>query len=161
MASSDDLNYFRLCKLLIDYGTAALHDCLGNELQKKYPNCKANNPNNPVDMHTVLSEPGVHSLLQGLPWNVFIKKYRGLLYPGNKPSTTAEITNFDITLTVLLLRHICSFNDKSPAWNNPQPGDMTTEAVIGRLKQKRNMYAHKSDTVIADSEFKINFSEIR
>lgn len=159
-APSDDLNYFRLCKLLIDYGTRALHDVLQNELLLKYPLCATNNSNDPVDFHAVLGNTQVGKTLMNLPPKVFNNGYKKLLYPQRKPSMTVKIGSFDITLTVLLLRHICSLNTKSNAWNNPQTGDNSIEALIGRLKQKRNQLAHKSNMAMTNSEFESQFCDI-
>lgn len=139
---------------------ASVHDVLQSELLLKYPSCTKNNLNDPVDLHAVLGNTQVRKTLMNLPPKVFNNGYKKLLYPQSKPSMTVKIGSFDITLTVVLLRHICSLNTKSNAWNNPQPGD-TKEALIGRLKQKRNQLAHKSNMAMTNSEFESQFCDIR
>lgn len=159
--SSDDLNYFRLCRLVINEGGRVLRTLLENKLLAKFPHCRTTNPRDRVDLQVVLRNGRVKYTLMNLPKQVLHYHYQQLLYPGNQPSTTVKVMDLDITLVVILLRNICSFNKHSHAWNNPHPGDTSAEADIGRLKCARNDLAHSSSTSITDNEFENIFKKIR
>lgn len=141
--------YARLCCLLVDVGSQVLRDTF-------------NNIHAPGNLHTVLAAN--KSTLQTL------KKRRVLnatqwskLYPAI--ATSASLANFDITLLIVLLRHICGLVPPTTtrSWDKvPPKADVSREADIVRLKCFRNdIYGHAEKASICDSEFSTHWQNIR
>ena len=92
-STSENTNYARLCRLLVDVGS--------HVLRKVFDKIR---PLGGLD--TVLGSPSVSAILQLLRHKNILNplQWRNL-YPAIKSSVSSE--NFDITLLMLLLRNIC------------------------------------------------------
>ena len=146
-STRETTNYARLCRLLVDVGTQALKDTFDTI----HP---------PANLHTVLA--GNKTTLQSLRARKIINATQwGKLYPAIPTSVSSA--NFDITLSMVLLRNICGFAAPSSGWDNlPALTDTTREADIARVKYFRNtVYAHAEHALVDDSTFSIYWQEIQ
>lgn len=146
--TTENTNFARLCRLLIDGGTRVLRDVFDSF----HP---------PGSLQGDLLSAPVHSTLKGL------KKKRVLnvsqwkkLYP--VAGTSVSSVSFDITLLFSLLRNICGLKPPATGWNNPPPhSDESKEADLIRIKFYRNeLYGHINETAISDSSFRKYWSDI-
>ena len=147
-STKETTNYARLCRLLVDVGS----DVLRETFDRKRP---------PGSLHTVLSRPRIHSLLQSLRKKRVLNPLQwGKLYPAIKSSVTSNI--FDITLLVVLLRNICGLVIPATGWDNlPSVADTTPEADIVRIKYYRNtVYGHVSEASVDDATFSQYWKDI-
>ncbi|XP_028402258.1 uncharacterized protein LOC114525234 [Dendronephthya gigantea] len=142
---SQEANYTRLAKLLVNKGTEALRNTFDT-------------------IHPPVSLPGVlaanKTFLQGLKPRVIKNFQLELLFPpsGNPPDSKT----FDITLFVILFRNICSLVPPSTGWNEMPPDtDRSMEANIVRIKLLRNkVFAHAVSTQVDDSRFRSLWAKI-
>ena len=142
-------NYSRLCRLLIDVGSQVLRETF----DRIHP---------PGNLHKVLSNPAVHSILQSLQKKRVLNPLQwGKLYPANKSSVSSK--DFDITLMMVLLRNICGLTPPATGWDDlPLAVDLTTEADIARIKLHRNaLYGHANQASVDDKTFKTCWKDIR
>ena len=140
-STKETTNYARLCRLLVDVGAHVLRETF----DKKRP--KGN-------LHTVLSTPSTHAILQTLRKKKFLNPTQwGKLYPAIKSSVSSA--NFDITLLMVLLRNICGLVSPPAGWDRlPAATDLTPEADIVRIKYYRNtVYGHASEASVDDPTF--------
>ena len=142
-------NYTQLCRLLIDIGSQALRDTFDNI-------------HAPARLHTVLAAN--RSTLQTLrKQRVLNATQWNKLYPAI--ATSVSLENFDITLLIVLLKHICGLKPPTTtrSWDRvPPTTDTSHEADIARLKCFRNdIYGHAEKASISDSEFSTQWRNIR
>ena len=141
-------NYARLCRLLIDIGSQALRDTFDKI-------------HAPARLNAVLAANT--STLQNLRKKRVLNATQwSRLYPAIATSTS--LANFDITLLIVLLRHICGLKPptKTRSWDRvPPTTDVSREADIVRLKCFRNdIYGHAEKAAISDSEFSTYWQNI-
>ncbi|XP_053391996.1 uncharacterized protein LOC123534344 isoform X2 [Mercenaria mercenaria] len=139
-APTDNRVYlYRLLTLNIDYGTALVRNLIDDKC--------LNTP-----LKTLLARE--RRAINNLRVNRKITKVQfDLLYPQSGDPTT---TDFDLTLAICLLRSLKHFGlNPRYTWNvTPQPGDISLEADLCRLRMYRNEFAHISSTVgIQESDF--------
>ena len=142
-------NYVRLCRLLVDVGSQVLRDTFD------YIHGSAR-------LHAVLAVN--RSTLQTLrKQRVLNTTQWNKLYPAI--ATSASLANLDITLLIVLLRHICGLKlpTTTQSWDRvPPTTDVSREADIVRLNCFRNdIYGHAEKAAISDSEFSIHWQNIR
>ena len=148
-STKENTNYARLCRLLVDVGALVLRETF----DKKRP---------PGSLHTVLSSPPVHTLLQSLRKKRVLNPLQwGKLYPAIKTSVSSK--SFDITLLMVLLRNICGLVPPATGWDNlPAVTDLTPEADIVRIKCYRNtVYGHASEASVDDATFNQYWQDIQ
>ena len=134
-------NYARLCRLLVEVSSHVLRETFN----KKRP---------PGNLHTVLSTPKVHNVLQELRTRKVLNPSQwGKLYPAMKSSVSSR--DFDITLLMVLLRSMCGLVRPATGWDTLPPAtDTTLEADIVRIKCYRNtVYGHASEASVDDPTF--------
>jgi len=139
--TDQNVNYFKLCRLLYDGGTLAVRTVfdgivpppsLQAELTAKRPILQS------------LKKPAGRVLSQD-QWDQ--------LYP---PGGTSPISqNFDITLLFVLLRNICGLIRPATGWDDlPPTTDTSLEANLVRIKHYRNkVAAHSSKAEVDDTNF--------
>ncbi len=134
---NDQANGSRLSRLLVDKGTQALRAAF--DLKHRPPTLAA-----------VLNAS--KRKLQALRYKVISASQWKLLYP---TSGLPDSQNFDVTLLSVLLRNICGLTAPATGWSDmPPDSDTSVAANIVRIKVYRNtVYAHISNTEIADTEF--------
>ena len=142
-------NYARLCRLLVDVSAHILRETF----DIKRP---------PGNLHTVLSSPPVHTVLQSLRKKRTLSPSQwGKLYPAIK--STVSSRNFDITLLMVLLRNICGLIRPATGWDTlPPAADTTLEAEIVRIKCYRNtVYGHANEASVDDPTFNQYWQDIQ
>ncbi|XP_031551975.1 uncharacterized protein LOC116289226 isoform X2 [Actinia tenebrosa] len=145
----ENLNFARLCKLLIDGGRRALRDVFDSI-------------HSPRSLYSTLLSTKVHSTLKGLrAKRILNKRQWDRLYPAS-PSTPVTSADFDITLLLVLLRNICGLTPPPTGWDKlPVATDLSREADLARVKYYRNeLYGHITETAVSDSDFEKYWSEI-
>ena len=148
-STKETTNYARLCRLLVDVGAHILRETF----DKRRP---------AGDLHTVLSSPPVHVVLQLLRKKRILSPLQwGKLYPAIKSKVSSK--NFDITLLVVLLRNICSLVAPPTGWDTLPPAtDITIGADIVRIKCYRNtVYAHANEASVDDPKFNQYWQDIQ
>lgn len=96
----------------------------------------------------------------------YLKKNAGLtrvqfetLYPPSGNAVTSD--DFDITLLLRLLRHICNLNEPTTGWDKlPEVDNYAVEAELARVKFYRNTILHMTDTKITEADFQSLWQEI-
>ena len=81
-----------------------------------------------------------------------------LLYPASQLS---DSSNFDITLTFLLIRQLCGYRAPSTGWDN-EP-DVTDRSVIAnciRIKLFRNHFSHPAKFQVTNAEYRVHYQYI-
>ena len=114
------------------------------------------------DLHTVLSNPPVHAVLQSLRKKRILSPLQwGNLYPAIKSTVSSK--NFNITLLTVLLRNICGLVRPATGWDTLPPATNTTlEADIVRIKCYRNtVYAHARQASVDDATFNQYWQDIQ
>ena len=142
-------NYARLCRLLVDVSVHILRETF----DIKRP---------PGNLHTVLSSPPVHTVLQSLRKKQTLSPSQwGKLYPAIR--STVSSRNFDITLLMVLLRNICGLIRPATGWDTlPPAADTTLEAEIVRINCYRNkVYGHASEASVDDPTFNQYWQDIQ
>ena len=148
-STKETTNYARLCRLLVDVSAHILRETF----DKRRPT---------GDLHTVLSSPPVHAVLQSLRKKRIISPLQwGKLYPAIKSAVSSK--NFDITLLMVLLRNICGLVRPATGWDTLPPAtDTTLEADIVRIKCYRNtVYGHASEASVDDPSFNQYWQDIQ
>ena len=150
VSTRENTNYARLCRLLIDVGSAALRDTL-------------NRIHPPANLPVILSATSVESTLKHLRRkNILNPTQWGELYPAT-PSTVSS-SNFDITLLFILLRNFCGLSPPSStgSWDVlPPPSDNGIEDNIARIKYYRNsVYGHAPKASVDDPTFNMLWQDI-
>ena len=143
----ENVNFGRLCRLLVDGGTRVLRDVFDLI-------------HSPSTLHVTLHSASVHSTLKGLrAKRVLTTQQWNKLYSG---STCVTSTDFDITLLFVLLRNICGLTPPPTGWDKPPVvTDLSREADLARVKYYRNeLYGHTTETAISESEFEKYWKEI-
>ena len=142
-------NHAKLFRLLLDVGSHVLREIF----DRKRP---------PGSLHTVLSSPPVHAVLQSLRKIRVLNPFQwGKLYPANPSSVSAR--KFDITLLMVLLRNICGLVPPATGWNSlPPVTDITIEADIVRLQFYRNeIVGHSNDAATDDATLSRYWKDIQ
>ena len=140
-STKETTNYARLCRLLVDVSAHILRETF----DKRRPT---------GDLHTVLSSPPVHAVLQSLRKKRILSPFQWVkLYPAIKSAVSSK--NFDITLLMVLLRNICGLVRPATGWDALPPAtDVTLEADIVRIKCYRNtVYGRASQASVDDATF--------
>ena len=148
-STKETTNYARLCRLQVDVGAHILRETF----DKSRPT---------GDLHTVLSSPPVHAVLQSLRKKRIISPLQwGKLYPAIKSAVSSK--NFDITLLMVLLRNICGLARPVTGWDTlPPETDTTLEADIVRIKYYRNtVYGHANEASVDDPTFNKYWQDIQ
>ena len=148
-STKETINYARLCRLLVDVSAHILRETF----DKRRPT---------GDLHTVLSSPPVHAVLQSLRKKRILSPLQwGKLYPAIKSAVSSK--NFDITLLMVLLRNICGLVRPATGWDTLPPAtDATIEADIVRIKCCRNtVYGHASQASVDDPTFNQYWQDIQ
>ena len=150
VSTRENTNYARLCRLLIDVGSAVLRDTF-------------NGIHPPANLPAVLSGTSVESTLKHLrKKNILNPIQWGKLYPAT-PSTVSS-SNFDITLLMILLRNICGLSPPSStrSWDKlPSASDNDIEDNIARIKYYRNgVYGHATQASVDDATFNMLWQDI-
>lgn len=143
ITTRENVNYARLCRLLIDVGSKVLRDTF----DRIHP---------PANLPAILSGTQEESKLKSLKKKKVLNATQwGELYPAT-PSTVSS-SNFDITLLMILLRHICELSPprSTDSWDKlPPASDNSREANIVRIKYYRNtVYAHAKKASVDDATF--------
>lgn len=138
-----NLNYFRLCRLLVDVGAQALREVF-DQIQP------------PEGLHSYLSSDHVHETLQCLRKGkspILNPAQWEKLYP-RSPSMLSS-ANFDIALLVVLLRKTCGLSLLHPDSDRfPQAADKSTKADINRLEYFINkVHSHWCESSLTDDTF--------
>ncbi|XP_015769096.1 PREDICTED: uncharacterized protein LOC107347651 [Acropora digitifera] len=95
-SKQENINYARLCRLLVDVGCTVLRDTFDSI----HP---------PANLHVVLSSPSVFSILQSLRKKKVLNPSQwGNLFPA--VASCVSSANFDVTLLIVLLRNICGLS---------------------------------------------------
>ena len=150
-STTENTNYARLCRLLVDVGSQALRDTFDRI-------------HSPATLNRILSSTSAHyATLQSLRKRRILNPTQwGELYPTVCSSVSSG--SFDITLLVVLLRNICGFSPPAStgSWDElPLPGDNSCEANIARIKYYRNeVYAHASQASVDDATFNMLWQNI-
>ncbi|XP_068709717.1 NLR family CARD domain-containing protein 3-like isoform X2 [Montipora foliosa] len=150
-STTENTNYTRLCRLLVDVGSQALRDTFDRI-------------HSPATLNRILSSTSAHyPTLQSLRKRRILNPTQwGKLYPTVCSSVSSA--SFDITLLVVLLRNICGFSPPAStgSWDKlPLPGDNSCEANIARIKYYRNeVYAHASQVSVDDTTFNMLWQDI-
>ena len=148
-STKETTNYARLCRLLLDVSAHILRETF----EKRRPT---------GDLHTVLSSPPVHAVLQSLRKKSIISPLQWVkLYPAIKSAVSSK--NFDITLLMVLLRNICGLVRPATGWDALPPAtDVTLEADIVRIKCYRNIvYGRASQASVDDATFNQYWQDIQ
>ncbi|XP_044180407.1 uncharacterized protein LOC114951463 isoform X2 [Acropora millepora] len=150
VSTRENTNYARLCRLLIDVGSAVLRDTFIGI----HP---------PANLPAILSGTSVESTLKQLRRKKFLNPIQwGKLYPAT-PSTVSS-SNFDITLLMILLRNICGLSPPSStgSWDKlPPASDNGIEDNIARIKYYRNsVYGHAPKASVDDPTFNMLWQDI-
>ena len=149
-STSENTNYARLCRLLVDVGSTVLRDTF-------------NSIHPPASLHGVLSSPSVLATLQSLRKNRILNPLQwGKLFPA--VASTVSSANFDLTLLMVLLRNICGLSApvSTGSWEKlPPDSDSSTEANIVRIKCYRNdVYGHATKASVDNLAFNELWREI-
>lgn len=150
VTTRENVNYARLCRLLIDVGSEVLRDTF-------------NRIHSPAKLSEVLSRPLEKSILLGKKKKKQGKWKRKLLNETQKKelyptsSSNVSLNDLDITLLMILLRNICNLSPPSTtrSWDKlPPASDNSCEANIVRIKHYRdNVYAHAKKASVDDATF--------
>ncbi|XP_022778287.1 uncharacterized protein LOC111319817 isoform X1 [Stylophora pistillata] len=146
-STKETTNYARLCRLLVDIGTQALRDTLDAI-------------HAPANLHTVLAEK--KKTLKSLRAKKVINPIQwGKLFPVIPTSVSSR--DFDITLLMILLRHLCGLTAPPTGWDAlPATHDLRKEADIARVKYFRNtVYGHAEKASVDDIDFNDYWRDIR
>ena len=150
VSTRENTNYARLCRLLIDVGSAVLRDTF-------------NGIHPPGNLPAILSGTPEESTLKSLKGKTVLNATQwGELYPAT-PSKVSS-SNFDITLLVILLRNICGLTPprSTGSWDKlPPASDNGIEDNIARIKYYRNsVYGHAPKASVDDPTFNLLWQDI-
>ena len=150
ITTRENVNYARLCRLLIDVGSKVLRDTFDGI----HP---------PANLPAILSGTQEESKLKSLKKKKVLNATQwGELYPAT-PSTVSS-SNFDITLLMILLRNICGLSPpiSTGSWDKlPPASDNGIEDNIARIKYYRNsVYGHAPNASVDDPTFNMLWQDI-
>lgn len=146
ISTKETTNYARLCRLLVAVGKQVLRATFDKI-------------HLPGTLHTVLTTAPMNPTL------TFMNRIRVINSTqwGTLMSPTVSSEDFDTTLLVALLRHICGLSAPTAAvWNSPpSPTDTTKEADIVRIRIHRNeVFAHANSASVDDATFNTHWVSI-
>lgn len=148
MSLKEERNYGRLCRLLVDIGSAVLRDTFDSI----HP---------PASLHTVLAAKKAR--LQSLRTRKIINATEwGQLFPVTPSSVSSS--GFSITLLMVLLRNICGFPPPATGWDTLPVAltDVSREADIARVRYYRNIvYGYAYCASVDDVTFNKYWRDIR
>ena len=146
--TKDNVNYTRLCRLLIDCGAKALRITFEGFFT-------------PASLQGFLARPSVYSIL------LMLRRKRILtpvdwskLYP--TPPSPVTLEDFDITLLMLLLTNVSGLTPPVTGWNAlPHQSDPSVEANLARVRYYRNrVYGHATRASLDDGTFSVLWQDI-
>ena len=146
--TKDNVNYTRLCRLLIDCGAKALRIIFEGFFT-------------PGSLQGFLARPSVYSTLrQLLKRRILTRVDWSKMYP--TPPSPVTLEDFDITLLMLLLTNIGGLAPPVTGWNAlPLQSDTSVEANIARVRYYRNrVYAHATRASLDDGTFSVLWQDI-
>ncbi|XP_020899727.1 polyubiquitin 3-like [Exaiptasia diaphana] len=138
--TTENNNFARLCKLLIDGGTHVLREVF----DARHP---------PHDLNRHLTDPAIYSILSDLYHKRKILKADqwDKLYPS---IGTVTSQSFDITLLSLLLRHTSFLPTPANGWDKePASTSINPEDDIVRIRLFRNKLIHVPGAALSDADF--------
>ena len=148
-SSQGELNYSRLCRLLISIGSRVLRDTFDSIIA-------------PENLRELLKSDLAHSRLQLLrKKGVLSSVHWRRLYPATP--TKVSSASFDIPLLVVLLRTICNLSPPPAGWDTPPlTADTSRESDIARIKYFMNAVSkHAAEGAFSDLEFNSYWQQIR
>ena len=146
--TKENVNYARLCRLLVDCGTKAFRKTFERFFT-------------PGSLQGFLARPSVCLILQQLHRRKILSMFHwGRLYP--TPPSSPSLEDLDITLLMILLRNTCGLTPPATGWDSlPSPSDMSLEANIARVKCYRNwVYGHATEASVDDPTFNALWQDI-
>ena len=145
-SSVEKTNGAKLCRLIIDGGTAALR----NIFDRHHPPAKL--ADDLKACRATLSKPLSRRNLPNFQWDK--------LFPPD--SSLPDSNTFDITLLFFLLTNICGLSPPPTGWySKPPPSDLSLEANIARIRFFRNeLYGHVPTTDVDTKTFLDVWEEI-
>ena len=148
--TKENVNYARLCRLLIDCGTKALRITFEGFFTPASPQGFLARPSVYTSLKKLYKERS--GVLHNLHWS--------RLYP--TPPSSPSLEDFDITLLMVLLRNTCGLTPPATGWDSlPSPSDKSLEANIARVKHYRNwVYGHATEASVDDPTFNALWQDI-
>lgn len=146
--SKENVNYARLCRLLLDCGTKALRKTVERSFTQGSLQGFLARPS----VRLSLSELRRKGILGRLHWR--------MLYSTSHSSPSLE--DFDVNLLMMLLRNTCGLTCPATGWFSlPSPSDMSLEANIVRIKYYRDwVYEHAIEASVDDVKFNALWEDI-
>ena len=148
-STQEELNYSRLCRLLISIGSRVLRDTFDSIIP-------------PENLRELLKRDPVHSRLQLLrKEGVLTSVHWNRLYPATP--TEVSSASFDIPLLIVLLRTICNLSPPPAGWDTPPlTADTSSESDIARIKYFVNVVStHAAEGSVSDAVFSSYWRHIR
>ena len=148
-SSQGELNYSRLCRLLISIGSRVLRDTFDSIIP-------------PENLREFLKRDPAHSRLQLL-------RKEGVLSSVNwsklHPAIPTEVSSasFDIPLLIVLLRTICNLSPPPAGWDTPPlTADASHESDIARIRYfMTSVSKHSTEGSVSDAVFSSYWRHIR
>ena len=147
-SSQGELNYSRLCLLLISTGSRVLRDTFDSIIP-------------PENLRELLKRDPAHSRLQLLrKKGVLTSVHWRRLYPATP--TEVSSASFDIPLLIVLLRTICNLRPPPAGWDTPPlTADTSRESDIARIKYFVNAVSkHATEGSVSDAVFSSYWQQI-
>lgn len=148
-STKEATNYAKLCRLLVNVASDVLRETFDSLRQ-------------PGALPDFLTSPPVMSVLQSLRGRRVLNQTQWeKLFPANMQSVTSK--GFDITLVMVLLRHICNLEPPVTGWDSlPLATDISMQADIARIKHYRNtVYGHANEASVDDEQYTMYWQEIK
>ena len=148
-SSQGELNYSRLCRLLISTGSRVLRDTFDSIIP-------------PENLRELLKRDPAHSRLQLLrKKGVLTSVHWSKLYPATP--TEVSSASFDIPLLIVLIRTICNLSPPPAGWDTPPlTADTSLESDIARIKYFMNAVSkHAPEGSCSDAVFRSYWQHIR
>ena len=148
-SSQGELNYSRLCRLLISIGSRVLRDTFDSIIPSE-------------NLGKFLKRDSAHSKLQLLrKKGVLTSAHWSKLYPATR--TEVSSASFDIPLLIVLLRTICNLSPPPAGWDTPPlTADTSRESDIARIKYFMSaMSKHAPEGSCSDAVFRSYWQHIR
>ena len=147
-SSQGELNYSRLCRLLISIGSRVLRDTFDSIIPQE-------------NLREFLKRDPAHSRLKLLrKEGVLSSVHWSKLYPGTP--TEVSSASFDIPLLIVLLRTICNLSHPPAGWDTPPlTADTSRESDIARIKYFVNAVSkHATEGSVSDAVFSSYWQQI-
>ena len=148
-SSQGELNYSRLCRLLISIGSRVLRDTFDSIIPSE-------------NLGEFLKRDPAHSRLQLLrKKGVLTSVHWSKLYPATP--TEVSSASFDIPLLIVLLRTICNLSPPPAGWDTPPlTADTSRESDIARIKYFMNAVSkHATEDSVSDAVFSSYWDQLR